>query len=276
MRGYSNLPENISEKSSKLEIELFLTEHKRLCSFLISRYPWLDFEQADLVASAARMRYIRFAEAKADGGDWEPLDNPEKYRGLLYSRLSAQSASDQRRLLESKAWRCEPVFEIDSDEKEREINVSDKDDPYRNVLARSCESQLPCFFKLLEESALYGYFERLRALAREAGNCSTLSEEYIFIHRYIFESTSENGDPSRALLTQWLNWFPNAKGNAREVAICKLRKKLQKEWSKAKSVVFMKLQHAGGSYDPTPNQYFYKIPLEAVRGTKALMLQGRP
>jgi hypothetical protein len=264
MRGHSNLPESIREKAFNLEAMLFLSEHKRLCSFLTSRYPWLDFEQADLVASAARMRYIRFAEAKADGGDWEPLDNPEKYRGLLYSRLSAQSASDQRRRLESKAWRCEPVFEIDSDEKEREINVADKDDPYRNVLARSCESQLPWFFKLLEESVLSGYFERLRALARESGNCSTLSEEYIFIHRYIFESTSENGDPSRVYLTQWLNWFPNSKGNAREVAICKLRKKLQREWNKAKSVVFMKLQHASGPSDPTSNHYFYPTPLEAA------------
>jgi hypothetical protein len=237
MRNYSRFPESLHKKASALEARLYLSEHSRLIPFLAGRYRWLDFEQADRVASAVRTRYVRHALSKALAGESELLDRPEEHRELLYSGFATQSVIDEVRRLKAHSWRNEPIDMADADGDVRVIEIRSHDDPYRNVLARSCEAQLPRFFELLREGRLSRFFELLRMLARDMG-CASLAEKFIFIQRYLFANTSEHGDPARAELTHLLGWFVDRNDGARYVAICKLRKELQHRWNKIAKVVF--------------------------------------
>jgi hypothetical protein len=251
MCDFSKYPANLSQKAQDLEVKLYLEEHARISRYLSGRHG-LDFDQADIVAGAARCRYVHLAVDKAQTGSADFLEKSEEHRSCLYGTLTSQSVVDEVRQLKTKSWRNESINDENAANRIERFDHERQNDPYRMMLAEWCQARLPRFFGLLREGVLAPIFDRLRLLAHDLG-CISLTEEFVFLTRYLFNSTSEEGDPVRAELTRRLNMYPERTGNSREVAICKLRSRLQARWSEVESEVFHK-PHVDGQHACTKQQ----------------------
>lgn len=91
----------------------------------------------------------------------------------------------------------------------------------------------------LEEATgtLRSRFRELRVLARAMG-ADSIVLEIDFMRRYLFENRAVGSDTARRDITRLLGWHSGKKGNARYVALRRLRVRMQVAWQSATERVF--------------------------------------
>jgi len=249
-----------------LTTALYQTHHSRLAGILESRFG-LDFDRADSASQQAIKKFVRTAQLKSEAGDRCMLEMPERYLPYLYSTCVAQAAADERAKFEGLRHRdafrpseglptdvSEPPDEAEPTRPARlsrfeplSINLKANTPDIEEVIDRQRTIQqaaplltrVPAFFDELESRTglLAARFSELRRLARMMGAEDPV-EEFCFVQRYLFENKSHVGERTRRDLTRQLGWCATKSGNAKSLALRRLRVRLQAAWNSALSGFF--------------------------------------
>jgi hypothetical protein len=204
---------------------------ERIANYVGKRYG-LDSDLADLCASSAGLRYRDFAVQSLERGEKAPVEHSDWFLGQLFL-FARQSAID---LLRSQRH-------VQLDVVEETARATDPDqNPFRSALAQECVERLPLFYELLRRRAdamppLTAALRQVRRLAHANGQ-TTLTEEFTFEKAFLFPGVARSVDPKSARAARRLEVFTEKTGNARDVAICRLLKRLRGVWQETERRVF--------------------------------------
>jgi DNA-binding transcriptional ArsR family regulator len=154
------------------------------------------------------------------------LDQAGEYIPQLYGQVLPQRIIDEQRKKSRQAARAAPLEDAAKIER-RDLS------PERAAILHQLQEGLPRFFCQLNESSLGARFRELRRLARMHG-CQTMSEQFLFIHNYLFENKAEKGDAARRDLTDALGWSEEKTASS----LRRLRVSLTLAWEGARRSVF--------------------------------------
>lgn len=224
-----------------LTVELYERHHGRLASIVEAKLH-LDCDLANDAASLCIKKFVRAAQLRATEGDPTWIEDPDQYNPFLYSTCLRQAAeevrrrwlpADSERVALDATWRdSAPTAEQDLVNRDALLEAHRK--------AIQLAPKIPQFIQNLENTAgkLGIRFRELRVLARGMGADSIILQ-VDFMRRYLFENRAVGSDAARRDITRLLGWHSEKSGNARYVALRRLRVRMQETWQSVSERVFL-------------------------------------